>query len=297
MALRSFRILLYGTWLAGCQVHAQTVILWNSNPQQTNLTQSGALFDDQFHFELGVFKDGFVPTKANAAKWAAYWVSASSTPYDADVLNRRYDALFTPTDNDPPFASGTLAYVWGLRNDVANSEWILFRATSWKWPNASMTPSPAIEWYAQQATPIMGTIHSSGSPFLMQSETITTWAQWQGVNLAGEVPKGPYDDPDHDGTPNLLEFVFGTPPQSAGAPTPTPVTIVDGHLQITIPRLRSHLATLTVQVSDNLINWVSNGATTEISNTLTEWVVRDQTALGPAHPQRFIRLQAELSTP
>ena len=117
--------------------------------------------------------------------------------------------------------------------------------------------------------------------------------------MAGEPLNAPTDDPDHDGTPNLLEFIFGTPPRLAGAPTATPVEIVtvlgQRYLQITIPRLSDRVATLNVQVSSDLTNWDAGPAfTVEVSNTPAAWVVRDLIPLDAAHPRRFMRLKAGL---
>lgn len=68
------------------------------------------------------------------------------------------------------------------------------------------------------------------------------------------------------------------------------------HLQITIPRRSDHPATLVVEVSADLTNWDAGPAfTEELSNSPAAWVVRDRTPLDPAHPKRFMRLQAELS--
>lgn len=297
------KVLLCGCWLAVSQVNAQRAIVWNSDPDQTNLTSTGAEFDGQFKFELGVFADSFVPTKDNTALWASLWRTASPECRTTYVLSsRRYAATFTPTDNAPPFAVDTPAYVWGFRGDAVSAEWILFRAASWKWPIAILTPSPAIEWYAKDATAVLGTIHSSGSPFLMQSVAMTnerpSWMLWQEDHLAGEARNGPQDDPDGDGVPNMLEYVFGTSPRQAGAATVMPVAVVGGHVEITIPRRIDHPAALTVEVSSDLTHWQSGaGATTEVPNTSAAWVVRDETELGPAHPRRFIRLKAELVVP
>ncbi|MEI6653795.1 MAG: SdrD B-like domain-containing protein [Verrucomicrobiota bacterium] len=133
--------------------------------------------------------------------------------------------------------------------------------------------------------------------------TITTaWSQWQSAELAGESLNGPLDDPDHDGTPNLLEYAFGTLPKVANPPTATPVEIVtvsgQHYLQITIPRLSAHPATLNVEVSSDLTNWDAGPAfTVEVSNTPAARVVRDLKPLDPGVTRRFMRLKAELPVP
>jgi hypothetical protein len=121
------------------------------------------------------------------------------------------------------------------------------------------------------------------------------WAEWQAANLTGEPLNGPLDDPDKDGTPNLLEFVFATSPTLSNAPTTTPVALQSNHVVITIPRRLDRPATLTVEVSDNLVNWQSGPEHTEIlQDDATALVVRDLTPLSPTNPKRFIRLKAKL---
>ena len=305
MGPRLGKVLLCGCWLAASQAQAWISIFWKSNGNQTNLTSTGAAFDGQFKFELGVFADSWVPTKDNTAEWKAHWRTASPECRTAyDPMSKRFAAEFTPTDNVAPFAVNTPAYIWGFRGNALSAEWILFRAASWKWPDANAFPAP-VNWEAKDATAVLGTIHLSGSPFLMQSAAVTnarppdtSWDQWQEDHLAGEARNGPLDDPDGDGVPNMLEYVFGTSPRQAGVATVMPVAVVGGHVQITIPRRIDHPAALTVEVSSDLTHWQSGaGVTTEVSNTPEPWVVRDETVLGPAHPRRFIRLKAGLVVP
>jgi len=292
-------MLLYVSWFAGLQADAQTTVDWNSDALQTNLTSAGDLLDGGFNLELGVFAGSFVPTPGNIAQWAANWHPACRTIYDAS--NKRYADVFTPVNNNTPFTIGKAGYVWGFRGDAVSSEWILFRASSWTWPSASSFPPSLTYWYAKDATAVLGTIIASGSPFLMQTAAVsnvapptTTWSQWQAETLAGD----PNSDPDRDGVPNLLEYVFGTPPKSAGAPVATPVEVVDGHLQITIPRRIDHPATLIVEVSDDLASWHSGPAyTAVVSDGLTALVVRDLTTVDVTHPKRFMRLRTELTNP
>lgn len=273
---------------------------WLTDANKTNLTSSGTAMDGAFRFELGVFTGSFVPTAANKSQWAQYWAPAQRTSYNA--VTKRFSDIFTVTGNTAPFTVGADAYVWGFRGDPWSGEWILFRHASWDWPAPNpMNPLPT-EWNAADATPVIGEIHSSGSPFLMKSAAVTnaappatSWEQWRQDHLSGEPLDEPGDDPDHDGASNLLEFVFGTPPKTAGAPTATPVALVGGQLQITIPRRSDHPAVLTVEVSPDLANWYSGASYTQtVSDGPAALVVRDLTPLDTAHPKRFIRLRASL---
>ena len=261
--------------------------------------------DGGFNFELGVFTGSFVPTLANTAQWAANWVPAQRVAYNGTF--QQFVGEFTVEDNTAPFSVGKLAYIWGFKVGVGSSEWILFRKSTWTWPVPNlMNPTPP-HWDAADATAIIGTIDAGGSPFLMKSAAVTaispttSWDQWSLTELAG-VASGPNDDPDHDGTSNLLEFVFGTAPKVASAPPATPVERVtvssQQFLQISLPRRLDHLATLTVQVSPDLLNWNSGaGATITVSDTPEALIVRDLTPLAPGAPIRFMRLKAEISTP
>lgn len=143
---------------------------------------------------------------------------------------------------------------------------------------------------------MIGEINSSGIPFLMKSAAVPiTWEEWQTAHLTGEPLDSPNDDPDADGTPNLLEFAFGTSPTAANAPVATPVTLQDGHPVITIPRRLDHLANYLVEVSGNLVDWQSGPAHTEIlQNDAAALRVRDLTPLSPSNPKRFIRLKVTL---
>ncbi len=258
--------------------------------------------DAAFHFELGVFKEEFVPTTDNKELWARNWVAAQRTAYITG--SKSFSSQFTLENNDTPFTSWKNAYVWGFRGDASGGEWILFREESWSWPiytSGNLDPT-LLNWNAANATPIVGTIHPTGTLFLMQSAAVTnaappttTWEQWQADSLSDEPFDGPDDDPDKDGVSNLLEFIFDTPPKTAGPPTQTPVTLVDGHLRIAIPRRIDHKATLVVEVSSDLANWNSGTDETEVvSDGLTTLVVRDKTPFAPSLTRRFMRLRASL---
>lgn len=286
-------------FLAGMAARAET-IYWFSDAGKTNLDSTGTPMDGAYRFELGVFNGSFVPTLANMAEWAAKWNAAKRTSYNA--ANKKFAGTFTVTNNTAPFVSGKPAYVWGFRGDALNGEWILFRLSSWTWPVPNPMNPFGLDWNAGSATAVIGQIDADGNPFLMQSAAVTnaappstTWTQWKAEFLAGEPLNGKDDDPDRDGSSNLLEFVFGTTPTSAGAPVATPVELAGGHLQITVPRRIDHVAVLTVEVSSDLTNWHSGPAHTEVvDDGIAALIVRDLTALDASHPQRFMRLSASI---
>jgi hypothetical protein len=292
--------------LLGAAPAVATQIEFNSPSDQTNLTSSGAPMDGGFAFELGVFEGDFVPTTANMASWAANWRPAvhpdgsnARAPYFTDV--RRFSGFFLVYDNPAPWTEGKPGYVWGFKAGATASEWILFRAGGWLWPAVDPFNPEPLYWEAPAATPVIGQIEPSGTPFLMRSAAVahvsppTNWQTWVAVELAGEPLNGPQDDPERDGVSNLIEYVFGLSPKLAGAPPVTPLQVVGGYLRMTVPRRIDHVsAQLTVEVSSNLATWQSGpGHTVVVSDTPAALVVRDAVPFANS-PRRFMRLRAVL---
>ena len=283
-------------WACLAAAHGNT-LQWFSDSLENNIDSTGQPMDTGFEFQLGVFAAGFEPSAANITTWLSHWNTADSTQYN--TVQKRYAEVHIIEDNTTPFLPNAKAWVFGRRTSETGSEWILFRKGNWLWPEFdpdSIFPI-LFDWNAKDADIfVIGTIHSSGSPFLMKSASVRSYAQWQSAHLAGEPLNGPHDDPDLDGTPNLLEFTFGTSPTAANAPVATPVVLDEnGHPIITIPRRIDHLANYLVEVSGNLVDWESGPAHTEIlQNDATALVVRDLTPLSPSNPKRFIRLKVTL---
>lgn len=260
--------------------------------------------DGGFRFEIGVFSGTFIPTAGNVASWAASWRSARRVSYNANT--RRFSDNFSVSNNAAPFTIGKSAYVWGFRGDALVGEWILFRAAAWTWPDANSFVPSIRQWEVASATAIVGSINSSGSPFLMKSASVTnaappatSWSQWQGENLVGVSLNGAGDDPDHDGVSNFLEFVFGTQPFTAGPPPSTSLEIVESggqnFLQMRLARRVDHTADITAEVSSDLQLWQSGATRTAVvESSLAVLVIRELTPIDPFNPRRFMRLRATL---
>lgn len=293
-------------WFAGMlPLFGQMSISWGTGAvNKPNLTSDGRPMDAGFRFELGVFEGAFVPTPANTAEWAAKWHRAGDRePYLSG--SSAVAGNYRVPSNQMPFTAGRKAYVWGFRGGPVSGEWILLSAAGWLWPSVvdGAPPAPGFrQWFATEATPVIGEIYSSGSPFLIKSAAVgnasppaTSWDEWQKDNLAGVTLKEPDDDADEDGTANLLEFVFGTTPTLANPPVAMPMSLDSGHLVITIPRRIDHPAILTMEVSGNLVDWVWGTTATEtLSDGPAARVVRVLAPLDTANPRRFIRLRAVL---
>lgn len=292
--------LLLASLLLATAAPAETV-KWFSDPARVNLDSAGAPMDGGFEFQVGAFKDSFEPTASNAVQWAAKWVMAETSAYNATT--GLFDAQLELASNAAPFDVTGKAWIWGIRTTATGSEWILFRNTTWKWPAAGTggPPSPpSIFWNVDDANEVvLGAVHKGGSPFLMQSAAVSSYAQWSVTALAGEALNGPEDDPDHDGVANLLEFALGTSPLVAGAQPAAAGSWFDSgseqYLQLAVPRLRTRLALFTVEVSENLSLWQSGASFTAVVSDQPEtWVVRDLTPRNSQHPKRFIRFKATL---
>ena len=245
--------------------------------------------DASFQFQVGVFSGGFIPTASNASEWESRWVPAQTAGYSP--VTQAFDSSFTVTANPAPFTVGARAYIWGRSQAATQDEWILFRRHDWNWPAPNeMNPLFPV-WNAATADEVvLGTLNPGAAPFFMKSETVRSYAQWRNDVLASEPLNGPNDDPDHDGFSNLMEFAFGSSPVQRSAP-PAIETTVGSFFQISVPRLRNHLARVTVEVSGDLSRWESGDShTLEVSNTANLLVVRDLTPIGDG---RLMRVKVE----
>ncbi len=126
-----------------------------------------------------------------------------------------------------------------------------------------------------------------------EGETFAEWVINQGIP---EGMRGPSDDPDGDGIPNLLEYALGLNPLApdlGGLPAGA-IETVDATSYLTLTVNRNPLATgLTwiVEVSDDLLDWQSGDeAVTVIETTAATLKVRDNVP-SDSVLRRFIRLR------
>jgi hypothetical protein len=126
------------------------------------------------------------------------------------------------------------------------------------------------------------------------------YTHWAFVNLP-EGRRGPSDDPDGDGEPNLLEFALGLDALQAGSDGSRATTVEEGG--VTYPAIafvrREDLGgvTVEVQVSAHLdftssLGWVEVSAESRGDGT-EDVVVRSAVPLSQ-EPRQFFRLAATL---
>lgn len=293
--MTTFPPLLLSLGLLALPARAET-ITWFCDPASANLDAADSPMDGFFQFQLGAFSAGFVPTASNAAEWADHWVSASTAAYHE--ANDLFQGQFTLTANTAPFVVNGSAWIWGFRDGGSGSDWILFRSPGWRWPAANPLHPPLIQWNAKDASVvILGSVESSGTPYLLKAGAVLTYDQWLAAEFAGNPPGAAGEDDDQDGVANFLEFVFGTSPRDRTSVRRPTVSLVEvsgqRHLQMTVPRVPGRLFHGAVEVSGDLSDWQSGAAfTTVVEEGESSVVVRDLAPFGPANPRRFIRFKA-----
>ena len=143
--------------------------------------------------------------------------------------------------------------------------------------------------------------HLGGSPGKAEPAGIT-YAAWAASNgIQGK----PNDDDDDDGLSNYWEFLFGSQPDLASDAPVFGLTIqsidvdgkVDDYLFLTFRKNLSANASLTVEVSSDLITWSPNHAMIEpVSKTdngdgTATVTVRFARPIGQGQSQAFVRLR------
>jgi uncharacterized repeat protein (TIGR03806 family) len=116
------------------------------------------------------------------------------------------------------------------------------------------------------------------TPTEMQNPSITGWNA----------------DPDADGTPNLLEYAFGSLPRSAASRPAIHLsqTSIGGvnHVEVRYPRGAAAVVNVSPQSSTGLGTWNSADATITLTTTPTEYRLRFPTAGG----KKYVRLWVTL---
>ncbi|MBJ7259396.1 MAG: hypothetical protein JHD33_07635 [Chthoniobacterales bacterium] len=280
-----------------------------STPDQPGYGSDGLPLDENTSFELGVFSNGFAPSATNTDKWSANWVPAQRAKFSR--AHNWFTAVCQVTNTNAPFTVGTPVYVWGFNGSEAQGQWILYRSTSWTWPQIDDTAASTKFWSAKDANVVVlgslpvAAVGGVGLRPVAVANSVppaTKWNQWKLDNLGGNALGNPSDDADGDGIANILEFISGTSPNSAadrpahgGSQLQTGVAGDKSYLEVRVTRRRDRPATFSAEVSSDLSSWTSGAnAATELTNAAdaaTAVTMRDKTAIGEGGTQRFMRVK------
>lgn len=273
---------LFAGALSAAQIH------WYSNLGYFNSNSEAELMDESFRFELGVFRDNFVPTPANRDEWSTYWVPAQRVPYNAE--NGWYSGYFTVENNEAPFTKGAEAWVWGFSGDARGGEWILFRSSSWKWPQANPRKPTANQWKAQQANQTLIGQIANGNNGQLQSEAVenlipppTSFDQWAEENG--------YDPANADEL--LVSFATG----GEGAPLEIRRASDQG-MPLGVEIRLKHLAdrklnAAAIEVSTDLENWVPYARYARHKTTTATEMIFELDPESETEPKLFFRAKYE----
>lgn len=130
---------------------------------------------------------------------------------------------------------------------------------------------------------------------IVDSETATGIENWRMTHFGTTLNTGEaadLADPDFDGFANLLEYAFGTMPDSSDSRPLMDLQLANQQLQLSFTPAATDGLTYTIQTNNDLLN--SNWTDTETLTGLIPgqphtWT--DSISAGPEHPRRFLRLK------
>lgn len=279
-------------------------VYWELNSQAPNLQSNGQTLPAAARFQLGVFTGGFVPTSTNLSEWAAHWRSRDELPYDpltgAFSRELRFDEITVP------FTEGARLYCWGyFASSVSSAEYFLATDSSWLVPDTDPRAFPVFvdlevagEVILGAAFPDSGTIQTAAVPTAVAPPFL--FADWRGSQFSAQEAKddaisGPEADPDHDGRVNLLEYLTGTSPLTAGQPLVLDLGAGTGSaaemLSISFPSPPSARTHFEFQSSRDLMEWISAGTLAPVYDPVVErWSIAP--SISPTVSRSFWRLRA-----
>lgn len=297
------RALLLLGLLSGIQNVSAVSVNWGSSRLATNYTSDQQPLGQtgEFTFEVGAFQSGFVPTAANTEQWAGNWIGADRSVYRSD-----FSFAAGSTQIVEAIPVGAQGYIWGFDSRAEGTvEWILVSDPSWVWGAGGGLGQP-VDWTVGGAGQVvLGGVGSVGDGFHMQTAALQLGSvpssdaeDWLVEHFPGELdtPAAAWDaDPDGDGVPNVLEFAFGTSPHdsrdSVGVRAGSVLQSGLHYMTVTFDAEPNAGAGFEVEVSDDLRNWSSAGASVELSIGDSMIELRDTL---PFDGHRFMRLRVVL---
>jgi hypothetical protein len=207
--------------------------------------------------------------------------------------NGNSNGIVWATENNSPAVLHAYAAT-NLAKEYYNSSMVSSGRDHFGTGNKFITPTIA------SARVYVGTTAGVGVFGLLDTTTLTPLQLWRntwfgnpsnvGAGANGASPAG-------DAVPNLMKYALGLNPFTATTPAQLPSGSLQtfsgqSYLTLTVNRATQPAdITYIVEVSSNLLSWVSGPPNTvTVTNTATQLVVRDNTPV-PAATSRFIRLR------
>lgn len=244
-------------WMSG-MASAQT-FFWGTESFAAHRDSRGREWDSRFSLEMGVFKDGFVPTAENYEQWPGCWRVISLAEFDAEDMRfaGRLDTADVPAEY-----LGRRLFVWAKDgvNPEEGPQWVLMTHPHWK---TSGTPgsatAPATTWITTSAEEfIVGGVAGDGRSLQsgMVKPAPVSHAEWIALHFGdngGEA--GPSDDPDGDGVVNLLEYALGSDPKRADPGKGPRVSTFGNMLRVSLEKNPRADAMVRLEKSVDLKTW------------------------------------------
>ncbi len=198
-------------------------------------------------------------------------------------------------------ATGATAYNVKRATTNGGPYTLIGTASGTSYTDTALTNGTPYFYVTSATTTVSGTVGESpdsnqatatpGSPY-------ASWAANAAQGLSAGVNDGPMDDPDHDGIPNLLEFVLGGNPMAASRTILPVLTHNGGVWAFEYDRSAASIPPGTIQVVEygsDLAGWtgVTIPATTSGSVTVTPGSSSDhiQVAIPSPGARIFVRLK------
>ena len=167
--------------------------------------------------------------------------------------------------------------------------------------SGTISPSAALGTYTViiERRNVLGGFTSQTIGIVVSQSAAISYSEWVGGSGVGDVTVE--GDSDMDSLPNLVEYALGSLPNSFDNPAPVVTDKDEDTIWITYTKSKNVLdVTLIVEWSPSMdhVNWASTGITHEILiDGVNSQTIRSSVTIDPAHPHKFLRLNASLPPP